>query len=747
MRAAVLAFGLVWLLAGSAAAQGAGTIRGTVVDTEGGSPIEDVSVRLQDTGATTTTDADGRFTFADVPPGDHELYISVVNFLLVTRKLTVPASNAVDVTIALTQGTGTYSESVSVVGAATTRTTAAPAESEVHGIDLQLLSGLLANDPLRAVQAMPGVTTGDDFRSEFAVRGAGPAQTGFIFDGISTRFMLHTVREVTDAGSIAMVNGEVIDSVSLRNGSYPQTHGNRTGAEVEFQLRNGSRDRARAHISVSAVDASAVAEGPLGRTQRGSWLVSARKSYLDLVLKRLYQDQTVNFGFFDAQAKLGWDLTNRQHLDVSLTGGRSRLDLVPDEVTNPNDLREAMTESGIGVLGWRWAPSAGTTLSQRAAVIGNTFRNASPSGLSLDDGGTTEFVYRGDVSHVLSMHASVDGGFEWRSADVSGSELRASGTRMVTRERYNGTDARTGAYVSSALTAGRLTLMPGVRVDRWSLTQATGVSPWMQGSFGLGHGLTVRGGTGLYRQMAEADQVIGLRGNRSIEPSRSTHADLGIEGRVGPHVRWQMTGYTREDRDWLRLPLAEVKLVGTSVLSPSTSTTWQNALDGYARGVEWLVERRAERGIGGWVSYAYGRNRYHDRLTGERFWGDYDQRHTFNAFASYRLNNRTSASVRFRAGSNTPAPGYWTSRGGLYYVSSTRNDLRVPQYARLDIRANRTFTRKQGRLTLFVEVLNVLNRDNERFLERSVNRRTLETVRPFESMLPLVPSAGLLVEF
>ena len=148
MRAAVLAFGLVWLLAGSAAAQGPGTIRGTVVDTEGGSPIEDVSVRLQDTGATTTTDADGRFTFADVPPGDHELYISVVNFLLVTRKLTVPASNAVDVTIALTQGTGTYSESVSVVGAATTRTTAAPSESEVHGIDLQLLSGLLANDPL-----------------------------------------------------------------------------------------------------------------------------------------------------------------------------------------------------------------------------------------------------------------------------------------------------------------------------------------------------------------------------------------------------------------------------------------------------------------------------------------------------------------------------------------------------------------------------------------------------------------------
>lgn len=747
MRTVVLALGVWWVLAVSAGAQGTGTIRGTVVDTEGGSPIEEVSVRLQDTGATTSTDASGHFTFAGVPPGDHELYISVVNFLLVTKKVTVPAGASADVTVALTQGTGTYSESVSVVGAAAGRASMAPVESEVHGIELQLLSGLLANDPLRAVQVMPGVTTGDDFRSEFAVRGAGPAQTGFIFEGISTRFMLHTVREVTDAGSIAMVNGEVIDSVSLRSGSYPQTHGNRTGAEVEFELRSGSRDRARTHVSVSAVDASAVAEGPLGRSQRGSWMVSARKSYLDLVLERLYEDQSVNFGFFDAQSKLGWDLSAKQHLDLSITGGRSRLDLVPDEVTNPNDLREAMTESGIGVLGWRWAPTAGTTVSQRVATIGNTFRNTNPTGLSLDDGGTTEFVYRADVAHELSSAAGVTGGIEWRSAAVSGSEVRASGTRMVTRERYDGTDARVGAYGAVRLRARRLELTPGVRVDRWSLTGDVQASPWTQGTLDLGRGLMLRGGAGIYRQMADADQVIGLRGNRALEPSRSVQSDLGLQGRIGEHMRWRLTGYDREDRDWLRLPLAEVKLVGTSVLAASSVTAWQNALDGYARGVEWLVERHAERGISGWISYAYGVNRYTDHINGERFWGDYDQRHTFNAFGSYRLSDRTSASVRFRAGSNTPAPGYWTSRDGLYYVSSTRNDLRIPEYARFDIRANRTFTRKQGRLTLFVEVLNVLNRNNERFLERAVNRRTLETVRPFESMLPLVPSAGLLVEF
>ena len=103
--------------------------------------------------------------------------------------------------------------------------------------------------------------------------------------------------------------------MSLRSGSYPQRHGDRVGAEVEFQVREGSRDRLRAHASISAVDASALAEGPLGHGARGAWIVAARKSYLDLVLKRLYEDQTVNFGFADVQGKLAWDVSSQHRLE------------------------------------------------------------------------------------------------------------------------------------------------------------------------------------------------------------------------------------------------------------------------------------------------------------------------------------------------------------------------------------------------------------------------------------------------
>jgi hypothetical protein len=83
-----------------------GTIHGVVVDARDGNPIRKVSVRLQG-GNTTMTGEDGRFELVDVPAGTHELYVSVVDFILVKRTITVPAGGVLDVTIPVAPGTGT----------------------------------------------------------------------------------------------------------------------------------------------------------------------------------------------------------------------------------------------------------------------------------------------------------------------------------------------------------------------------------------------------------------------------------------------------------------------------------------------------------------------------------------------------------------------------------------------------------------------------------------------------------------
>ena len=91
-----------------------GTIRGVVLDRAGGTPIADVSVRLQDGAQQVTTDEAGRFELADVPAGSRTILVSIVGFILVRRTLQVSAGQTVEVTVVLSEGTGTYSESVDV---------------------------------------------------------------------------------------------------------------------------------------------------------------------------------------------------------------------------------------------------------------------------------------------------------------------------------------------------------------------------------------------------------------------------------------------------------------------------------------------------------------------------------------------------------------------------------------------------------------------------------------------------------
>ena len=73
--------------------------------------------------------------------------------------------------------------------------------------------------------------------------------------------------------------------------------------------------------------------------------------------------------------------------------------------------------------------------------------------------------------------------------------------------------------------------------------------------------------------------------------------------------------------------------------------------------------------------------------------------------------------------------------------------MRLTDYVRLDLRANRTFDVRHGRLTLFVEVLNATGRRNQRALEQPFYDRYGIVPEPTEDLLPLVPSAGLRIEF
>ena len=118
-----------------------------------------------------------------------------------------------------------------------------------------------------------------------------------------------------------------------------------------------------------------------------------------------------------------------------------------------------------------------------------------------------------------------------------------------------------------------------------------------------------------------------------------------------------------------------------------------------------------------------------------------------NAYVGYRWGGRTSLSARMRYGSNFPIQGYIGEDASGYVLSAQRNGLRLPAYSRLDLRADRTFTYRKSRLTLFLEVVNATNRDNYRANSPGININSRRVFGPIESLFPLLPVAGVLVEF
>ena len=723
-----------------------GTIRGTVV-ADDGTPLDKIAVRVVETAQVAKTGPDGRFELTDVPAGTHEILVSAVDLIRVRRTVTVTAGGVVDVTIKLSESTGAYSERVGVTASDVTRAeTPVAAQQTLDRQDIQHLRGLMTNDPFRAIQALPGVSSTDDLRSEFVVRGLAADHMAFTFEGIATPFLVHTVYGLEDGGSVAMVNSDVLSGITLSHGSYPQLFGDRVGAELDFAMREGSREEINGHVAVSMTDASAVAEGPIGRSKQGSWLLSFRQSYLERLLRAIYPDNDFGFGFSDAKAKVVYDLNARHQVQFALTAGHSLFQQQPSRI-GFDDIKEGHNALAIAVGSWRYAASPRFVLTQRIGFAAHTFDNVSRDNVALTHGRSVDGIYRAEWTSEVTKAMTLQGGGEVRHSTANGfGQDPVTATQVRIYENVDASGVATSGYVLANLHAGKTSLTPGLRVDHWSLSHSTTASPWLLGQLPLASWITIRGGAGGYHQEPGAAALVGLRGDASLRPERAYHADAGVEVRTRGSLVAQVNLFNREDRDLIRLP-GGLRLVNGRPAAPPASAPYRNALDGHARGVEFLLERRNPNGLSGWISYDYAVARYRDTVSGETFWSDYDQRHTVNAYAMYRRSERMSFSARFRTGSNFPAPGYYTSRDGAIFLGERKNEVRTPTYARLDLRANRTFDWGSRRLSLFAEVINVTSHENVRAVPPSITGQQFRVLNLFEGMFPLLPSVGILIDF
>lgn len=703
----------------------------------------DSTVRQDDVDRVAQTDAAGVVRFTGVPEGRYLLTVSTIGYIFVRRTVQI-TGEPFAVTVPLVEGTGAYQESVTV-GAASIRTVepGVASQMELGSAALQDLRGIATDDPMRAVQSLPGVATGDDFQAEFSVRGSAFRHVGIVIDGVQAPLLMHAVRGRDDTGSLAMINGDLLDRASLLAGPHPLRHGDWLGATLEFGLRDGTRERVQLRGAVSGTSASAVLEGPLTPSRKGSWLFSLRKSYVDWLIRKLDPEIDSTIGFVDAQSVLTVDLTARQQLRVLLVGGQAVYR--ERDTGTANGLARAVSTGGLASVSWR-RTGDNTLFSQRASASVSSFDNTGVRSQDLGDGRVSSYAWRGDALRTTG-HWALEGGARYeethqdqtlrRFATTAGGGLRVTATRDTAANTAMGS---LWTQVTRRFAAASVAI--GARGSRDSRSGDAWVSPWLLTEYTRGR-VTLRASAGASHQRPSLELAAAAIEPLHLESARQ--ADVSVAVRLGSGSTLQVTPFVRRESDILR-PMGEDRAVNGVRVAGSVFPTLASRLDGRTKGVDVLLQRRATRGLTGWIAYTWAHTTEHDTVSGERFDGDFDQRHTINVFLLQRLSYRWAASAKLRMGSNVPLTGYFTGTTEALRLSDRRNQVRLPWYARLDLRANRTFTFARRRLTLFAEVVNVLGRRNLGQAD-GFSRTSLEAVFFTEKLIPRVPSAGFVIEF
>ncbi|HKU72572.1 MAG TPA: TonB-dependent receptor, partial [Pyrinomonadaceae bacterium] len=384
----------------------------------------------------------------------------------------------------------------------------------------------------------------------------------------------------------------------------------------------------------------------------------------------------------------------------------------------------------------------------RFFALKTNFQNVNRDELILNDGDRSQFGIRSDVSFQLPRSNRLEAGLYIKRLNVDSFSQRfffANVPFDFGSFDQNGTEQAYYAQDTWKNERLRLQLTGGLRVEHSEVTSQTLSSPRASLTWSINDHWRVHAMAGRYYQFPDFEQVFGRLGWRTLHAERATNVSGGIEALVGDRVRVSVEVFDREDTD-LFFSLSEPRLEGG--FFTFAQGQFSNSLDGHARGFELTVQRRSANKLAGWISYSYVQTKLTDSQTGLSFVADNEQRHLFHAYASYRFTDTWNLSSVFRYGSGPPIPGFFRQVGDNLFLSDRRNELRVPDYARLDVRVSKAFLFKRWKLTATGEVLNLLNRNNLRYA--GFDDFDFNTGRVFgqlDRVLPFLPSAGVVIEF
>ena len=169
-------------------------------------------------------------------------------------------------------------------------------------------------DVVKAIQLLPGVSSVSEGGQGFYVRGGGPDQNLVLLDEGVVYNAAHLF------GFFSVFNSDAVKSVNLIKGGMPANYGGRMSSVLEVNMNEGNNKRFKVKGGIGAISSRLTVEGPL-KKDKGSFIVSGRRTYLDLIMKAAIPDDSpfagTSYYFYDLNLKMNYSLGDKDRVFLS----------------------------------------------------------------------------------------------------------------------------------------------------------------------------------------------------------------------------------------------------------------------------------------------------------------------------------------------------------------------------------------------------------------------------------------------
>lgn len=724
-------------------------------------PITGASIRVGGTDLAVISGEDGRFLLR-AAAGVVRLEVRAIGFAPIVRSDVVVSVGKPTTVVIELQPRVVQLATVDVKPTYFEPTRQAPVSTQQFTAEEIRRTPGVQEDVIRAVSVLPGVGVTTAGRNDLVVRGGAPFENLFVVDNIEVPNVNHFGTQGSTGGPVSLIPIEFVQSATLSAGGFGVRYGDRTSSVTSIALREGNRERRAATLNLSATGFGAIAEGPL--PNGGSLLVSARRSYLDLIFN------AVGFPFIpsytDLTVKAVQRPTQRDEFSFLFVGAIDRLRFKNESADNRYDNSSILgTSQDQYIAGATWkrllpngvlTTTLGRTWSRYDAAQGDSSNPPRQIfGAKSTEGETS---LRSDLTMELSPRVELSAGVIGKYAGTLRYDITLPGDA---RQDQNGIPRalrvdtslatyRQAAYAQTSFQlSDRLRLTLGTRGDWYQfLRNAVRIAPRGALAWSANETNTLTLAAGQYYQAPQPIWLVGdVRNPRELKPLHADQIVVGWQKLLRPDLKLQIEAYGKSYADYPSRVFRP-----RAVLQPSGFDNVTNDIPfglepllaqgtGSVRGAEVLLQKRlSEIPVYGLISASYNRTRFRG-LDGRTSIGAFDSPLVFNGLLGWRPNARWEFSGRVRTAAGLPTTPF-TNDGRLDFTRYNDGD-RLPTFFALDLRVDRRWVFRRSQLVTYLDVQNATSRQNVSQIAWDARLRAPKA----DASIGVLPSIGVNWEF